>query len=367
LALAERHGTEQALSGADAAQHLARLDAEVDNLHTALAWAVGRADAALALALAGALGGYWVIRSRYAEAVGWADEALGLAGADAHPGLRAQALRTKARNLWPLGRGAEQPAVLAEMESIGRRMGDPQIVSRALTMRADNAINAERLDEADALADDALHWARSAGEEWEIAAASRMKAIATSSIAELRERVDTAAALLGDAGNVRRLAGLLNDAAYAALCLGSDGDGKDFAGRAAPIARALEGRHEEMINAGNTGVAALMTGETDAALHAFREELRLCREMVVLPVAFEGLRGLAAVAVVEGDDERAAALVGAAEAHRYDQAEDNVEARLEETFFAPARTRLGPGAWDASVHDGSSLSFEDAIAYALGG
>jgi hypothetical protein len=82
-------------------------------------------------------------------------------------------------------------------------------------------------------------------------------------------------------------------------------------------------------------------------------------------VAYEGLRGLAAVAVVEGDDERAAILVGAADAHSYDSPEEVVQARLDERFFAPARTRCGTRAWDAAAGDGSRLSFDEAIAYAL--
>jgi hypothetical protein len=44
--------------------------------------------------------------------------------------------------------------------------------------------------------------------------------------------------------------------------------------------------------------------------------------MVVRPGVFEGLRGLAAVAVVVGHDERAATLVGTAEAHRYETPQD---------------------------------------------
>ena len=40
------------------------------------------------------------------------------------------------------------------------------------------------------------------------------------------------------------------------------------------------------------------------------------------PSRWEGLRGLAAVAVVNGNDKRAATLVGAADAHRYDPPED---------------------------------------------
>jgi hypothetical protein len=266
-----------------------------------------------------------------------------------------------------VGRGAEQAAVLVELEAIARRLDDPVTRSQVLQLRADREINAERLDVADALADEALRSARAAGDEWEIAMASHGKAIAASSIAELRERVDTAASLLTDVGNVHALANLLTSAAYAALCLRSAGDATDFAARATPITRVLDSRSVRMVNSGNLGLAALLTGETARASDAFREELTLCREIVARPVAFEGLRGLAAIAVIHGDDKRAATLVGAAAPQRYDRTEDPVEAKLEAAFFAPARARCGTGAWDAAVREGSALTFEAAIAYALEG
>ena len=78
LALAQRHGTERALRGAGAREHLARLDAEIDNLHAALGWAVAQPSAEQALAMAAALGCYWVMRNRYADAVDWVDQALNL-------------------------------------------------------------------------------------------------------------------------------------------------------------------------------------------------------------------------------------------------------------------------------------------------
>jgi predicted ATPase len=365
LALAQRHGAERALRGAGAREHFARLDAEIDNLHGALGWAVVQPSAERALAMAAALGSYWVMRNRYADAVNWVDQALNLPSADAQPALRVRVLCTKAMCLWTVGRGAEQAAVVAAAEATARRLGDPVILSQALQNRVQHEITAERLDVADALADEALRWARVAGDDWEIAGASRGKAIAAASIAELRERVDRAASLLTDVGNVHQLASLLTDAAYAALCLGGERDATDFAARATPITRALDNRFVQMINSGNLGLAALLTGETDTASHAFREELTLCREMVVRPVAFEGLRGLGAVAVVHGAANRAATLVGAADAHRYDQPEDPVEARLEGAFFEPARTRYGTDAWNAAAREGSALSFENAIAYAL--
>jgi hypothetical protein len=71
------------------------------------------------------------------------------------------------------------------------------------------------------------------------------------------------ASLLTDVGNVYELANLLTSAAYAALCLGSERDATDFAARATPITSALDDRFVHMINTGNPGLAALLTGDTD--------------------------------------------------------------------------------------------------------
>jgi hypothetical protein len=49
----------------------------------------------------------------------------------------------------------------------------------------------------------------------------------------------------------------------------------------------------------------------------------------------------------------------------YGQTEDEVDARLDETFFEPAHTRCGTEAWNAAARDGSLLSFDAAIAYGL--
>ena len=98
---------------------------------------------------------------------------------------------------------------------------------------------------------------------------------------------------------------------------------------------------------------------------AFRDELELCREPSVLPIASEALLGLAAVAVVDGHLSHAARLQGAAAAHGYGQPQDAVPARLDAAFLAPARKRYGPDAWNTVVREGPQLSFEDAIAYAL--
>lgn len=293
------------------------------------------------------------------------DGALKLPAADAYPRLRAIALCIKVWALWPLGRGAEQPTVLDEAEAIARALADPVIVSRVLETRAGYENGANRPAVARPFADEALRWARTSGDGWAIAMAAFARAMASAAIGELRERVSAAASLLDEVGNVYHLADLLASAAYGALCKGADRDAREFVGRAIPITRDLENPYLWMLLRGNFGLAALFTGDTDAADEAFREELTLCRERVVLPFASEGLDGLAAVAAIRDDLDRAARLVGAAAAHRYRQPEDPVNARLRTTFFEPACTRYGAEAWATAGREGTAMSFQHAIAYAL--
>lgn len=234
-----------------------------------------------------------------------------------------------------------------------------------LSDRVAHELYSHRLDVASAVADDALSCATAAGDSWALAMAARARALTSSSPSDLRERVDQAASLLQAVGNAYFLADVFHMGAFRALCNGSDDDASRFASRAVALTRKLGDRFQWMLLRRKVGLAALFTGDTDAAYDAFREQLELSRELVVLPAAFEGLAGLAAVAVVHDDLDRAARLCGAATAHRYSDPENAIDTRLNATFFEPARTRRGTEVWDAAVHDGSALSIDDAIAYAL--
>jgi predicted ATPase/DNA-binding SARP family transcriptional activator len=364
LALAQRHGSDRALMGSGRQEHLSRLDAESNNLHAALAWAVRHPRAQPALAMCAALGRYWWMRNRYSDAVDWIDQALIKPGADTEPALRCRALCSKALALWPLPRGAQLSAALAEAEAIARALADPLILSQTLQLRAVlDAATGGPVDVGAAI--EALDLATAAHDDWAIAMATYATAMLASTTAELRERVDRATALLDETGNVFFLAGLLAGSSYTALSLGADRDAKELVDRATPLARALDAPHLGAILRGNTGMAALLTGDTDEACHAFRVELALAREIVAPAFACEGLLGLAAVAAARDDTDRAARLAGAAAAHRGDAPQDDVEARLDERFIEPARTRHGPDAWDAAARDGGALSLEEAITYAL--
>ena len=78
LALAEE--TASALTGPQAANALARLDDEHDNLRAALRWALDRGDRVTARRLAGALWRFWVQRGHLSEGRRWFTEAFALPG-----------------------------------------------------------------------------------------------------------------------------------------------------------------------------------------------------------------------------------------------------------------------------------------------
>jgi hypothetical protein len=259
----------------------------------------------------------------------------------------------------------ELPAA-QEAEAIARALGDPLLLSEALRVHADRENIANRAHIAEAYVDEASALAATAGDPWAIAEAAHTKAGSAATIDELRERVERAASLLEQAGNVNGLADLLTTASYVALNLDSIQDARALSERAVAIAKELDGPFIWMIVQGNVGLAAILDGDAERARRAFREELMLSRELVIPLVASEGLRGLAAVAVSQGDLPRAARLVGAAATHTYERLDgDAVQSRLDTAVFQPARRHHGEAAWDAASREGAALSLRDALAYAL--
>jgi predicted ATPase/DNA-binding SARP family transcriptional activator/class 3 adenylate cyclase len=90
LGLVER--AEPLVCGLAPREWLDRVQAEHDNLRTALAWSVENGEAATALRLAGALTRFWDVRRHISEGREWLARALSLAGASETDALRAKAL-----------------------------------------------------------------------------------------------------------------------------------------------------------------------------------------------------------------------------------------------------------------------------------
>ena len=116
------------------------------------------------------------------------------------------------------------------------------------------------------------------------------------------------------------------------------------------------------------GWVALLGGDLDRAETLYKESLALSRELGGSLGTLVFLEALACVAGAKGEAERAARLIGAAEALREAMGVGSWPAllrTLEEPYLVGARSQLEEEAWAEGWEEGRAMSMEAAIEYAL--
>jgi tetratricopeptide (TPR) repeat protein len=344
-----------------------RLDAEVDNFRAALDWALGDGQPALAVRLAGRLGRYWEFRGASAEGGRWLRATLEAADdnvplEDHARALRAQVVMLEEQGSWyDLGGShAVLQSVASEALALSRRAGDPAGIADALMHLGQvDPFDFERVR---ALAEEALPYARESGDEGLIADALSLQLL-SGSIADVDAEIAETAALYRKVGDVHGLASLYNNAGYTAIEQGSFACAAAYLDEALVLAERTGEQLRVMLVLENLGLAELFMGNLDRATARFAEGLRLCREHGVPWAGAEGIAGVAAVAARQGESERAARLLGAAESLA--ELENAVRLRLEQEFYSPARERIGERRWRAAYAEGARLSFDEVVRLAL--
>ena len=369
LALSER--AESQLFTRGEAEWLPRLDAEIDNLRTALNWSLNHKPT-LALRLAGLLEPYWDIRNSEAEGSEWLDAAFDAAGDDAPIADRARARRAQVRLAWVAegsvydrhGSRGQAKERAEEALALSRQADDPAGVADALLALAilEGAATFPHKRRYE-LAEEALGLARQAGDDRLVAIALRERALALPP-AHGGAEFEQAVAALRKIGSLRLLAFFYSDIAYSWIKEGRPAAARPLVERALTLIRELGDPATGAAAYGNAGMEALLSGDLERADAAFDQQLRLSREHG-LWVAAEGLAGLAAIATRRGELGRGARLLGAATAVGPWDGDADVREWLEQEFFGPARRRYGTKRWDETRATGARLSFEDAIDLAI--
>jgi len=120
---------------------------------------------------------------------------------------------------------------------------------------------------------------------------------------------------------------------------------------------------------GNLGLVALYERDGVAAASHFRQALALARAPRPKLLIAEVLHGLAAVATLEGDLERAARLWGAADVLKRATSAPRTEPEefIVETYLEPARAELGRDLHETARVEGAGMTLDEAIVYALVG
>jgi predicted ATPase/class 3 adenylate cyclase len=324
---------EQATPRLNGREHLAwldRLEAEHDNLRTALSWSLetGAADgerASTGLRLVQALGPFWFRHGHVPEGRRWLERAIELAPDDAGAPL--------ARLAHWLGvlldEQGELEAGLRFLErslAIWRELGDRDQQARELNSLGVTHRWLGHLDTARSVLEESIAIAREIGSDIRLAAALTNLGQAESEAGHL----DRAAQVLREALALDRKQGdtwgvVLDQQSLAVVSL-----------RAGRIPEA-----NEMVSATFDYVAT--SGDTSTLVSAIEQSACIAAEL--------------------GDVTRAARLAGAAEAIRAEAGTPipQPDAALLERFLAPARATVDRAAWDAALAAGRALTQDQAI------
>lgn len=319
------------LSGSDSAHWMDRLESEHDELKSAFSWFLTRGRGAEALELAA---GLWIFQ----EERGHADEARDwLARALAAPGAEPRTVN-RARALYGMGilafRNLDEDTArraFDECGSIARERDDVRMIVRSCTGMARLALRRGDTHEVRKWAEEGLAIARERGGREDAFTPLHMLAAAA--------RMD------GDFGRAR---------VYYRESLALNRE----QGR-------LEGVSVEL---GNLGALDVMEGYIAEAEPLLRESLTIAHERKDTYLAPYELVWLGRVALAQGDAVRAATLFAAARA-QFDAtglAMDPDEAPEYEKGLAAIRRALDDSAFSAAWANGTRMSLDDAVAFALG-
>lgn len=362
LALAERAAPE--LHAHRVLEWLTRLDADHDNLRTALRWALEQRDSMLARRLCLALRDFWRIRGHLSEGRRWLDETLALPGDD--DAFRARVLVFSAVLSRMQGDHASFARAVREAEAIARRTGDPIALADALTQLGVDQRDTFRNDEAKATLDEAIPLWRRLGDGWGLANALAVR----SSIALEDGALAQARALRLDGVEVSRRAGDREGEARGLVGLGEvarlEGD---YEGASAYYDRALAHFRELgdlwhcAATLHNQGWVLVETGRVDEAQASFEESLHLFTRAgnqvgVALTVA-----GLGRVLLERGDPESATVALAMAAARfatiRLGPA--SADKKSWERARALAEAAVPPDRFAALWEEGGALSDAEAL------
>jgi predicted ATPase/DNA-binding SARP family transcriptional activator len=252
------------------------LDVEHDNLRAALAWAAAEREIELEVRLAVAARWYWVLKGHLSEGRRYFD---GIIRRSESAPKEIRALALVHGGIFPFRQGDNELAASFLQESLDlyRELGDEDGEARAIAELGGVAIGDLDLDRAAALYEEAVPLFRRQGKPSRVAASL---------------------------GNLGTIAHMRQDYATAV----------DYYREAIELAKTTGDIDGASVNLHNLARSELALGRADAGLDALRESLAIARRLGYREVIAYCVGGLAEAAMIEGEPERAATLLGASEA-----------------------------------------------------
>jgi tetratricopeptide (TPR) repeat protein len=314
-------------TGPDAKAALDRLDGRYDDLLAALQWFIDRARTDEALRVANALYRFWITKQRFEDGARWFDRVLG--GPDGSARLRGRAFINAGFMPFWMGQDERAAELFEQGLAVGRELADAPMISSALGGLARVALRGD-VAEGRRLAHEALGVSDVAADD-----AGRSNAL---------HLLGVGAQIAGDLVEAR-----------------------DWMTQRLALVRMHANQFLVASEAANLSMVERQLGNLDEAEALAREALEIgdvIGDRFTMPFAFSGL---ASIALERGMFQRAATLVGAAEAIMEAQhmAWPPDERPHYERLLSVLPESMGQGAFEQARAAGRSMTTSEALALAL--
>ena len=346
-----------------------RLDREHDNLRAALRWALEGGDPETALRLGTVLWWFWWTRGHFAEGRRWIERALAR-GKDVDPAVRARALLGAAQLAG--GQGDQRRAIRLMEESLAlhRELGDEQGIAMMLLNLGYAARAEDDPARAKAYFEESLTIRKSFGDVRGHSLA--LEGLGTIALTE--GDLDSARRLFEESRELAQRVGHRNGVAKALLGLGDVARLEGIGDTAAELYQQALERYQALKQTHGIGQALrslaaveLKRGAEGRAGGLYAEALELYREAGYAPGVAAGMIGIGLAAARQGWHERAAVLLGAADA--YVEAEavrlEPEDGQAFEEARAAARSTLDENEFASRWGEGRALAADAAMDLAL--
>ena len=371
-ALVERGEAE--LVGPRQAAAMDRLEAEHDNLRAALRWQVSRGDAAGAARLAGSVWRFWQTRGYLAEGRRWLREVLALrppTGANPQAALAWSAARPRALQgagvlAWGQGEYDEARALFQESLADFERLGEEEGVAALRNNLGVIALHRADYAEATRLFEASLDLRRRQGNRLGIATLLNNLGATAGKQGELAQALryyEEALQLQRELGNTHGAAITLSNLGATAFDQGDHPQARRYLQEGLELRRLLGDRTGVADSFAKLARLALRAGDGELARAHYAESLELLAELLDRERLAAAMVGVAALALAHERPERAARLLGGADALRAAiGAPLTADERGEhERLSMAVRDRLGEPAFATLHAEGAALPLESAL------
>jgi predicted ATPase/DNA-binding CsgD family transcriptional regulator len=347
------------LVGTDQAAWLDRLDAELGNLRAAVACSLTQTDAEPGLRLAASLHVYWEVRGHAAEGADALRALLDARAARRATPLRARALVVAADLLDKTGAYTVAGDYCDEALAFARAAGDENLIANVLHVQGWVLLRHGQ-GGASLLIEQGLGLARQLGERHlagQLLSARCYAAYVRGDVADAARDAAEALSLFREAGDQIQVGATLGNLGYIELSAGDLDGARDHLAESLEISRALNNRDGIVYETLNLGLAEYLRGSPGAAGPLFAESLDLARRVGMKRQTAYALIGLAMARGGRAEPGWFVRLHGAADQALEDLGEtiEPLESRLAETDRQRLRAAMGADAFEAEYLAGRAV------------